>query len=725
MVWQAMHSRGSGLSKCKVLWPNRIVHAAAAVLCLILSGCNQSLETRLESPAQINLDPKGPTKLSAKRESSAPAGTPGGNYQIFPGEGQQLAEGETSAPPGVSEAAPGKYSINIDNASVADAAKLILGETLGRNYVLDPRVQGTITLSTSRPASSSAMLDAFEAALRLNGAALVESDGVTKIVALQEVLDGELGNADFGNDGTTQGWGVSAIPLRHVKASAMMTLLDSFIARSGSVRASNAGNMILLRGTAAERQNLADVVLSFDVDQMKGQTASMAILSNARPDDMASKLATIFAEDTALSGPNAIKVIPLERLNGVIVIANSSAKVKRALNWVRRLDRESTTDTNYYVYQVQNGNAADFAKILTATFTEGGAGPGLTAEVAPDKPTTEITSGPETPPGTPGEIQPPEMADQGQQSAALPQETARAAEPQGDVSSKVRFTPNLANNTIVIRASPREYRKILATLKQMDAPGVQVQINTIIAEVALNDNLRYGVQAYLRSSDVSGGMFNGNALTLRPSFPGFNFFIGGAADPRLVIDALSAVTKVRIISSPSIVVLENEKATIKVGDQVPIKVQTLQRDSGGSVDSFEYRDTGVILTVKPRVNSNGLVTIELGQELSSVVAGSGSSTTEAENPTFSQRYITSKVSVQNSQTVLLGGLISGQSSKQRNSVPIINQVPVIGDLVGSTDKKARRNELIVFITPNIIQNAHDASRLSKELRDKMRGLDWE
>ncbi|NJM31340.1 MAG: hypothetical protein HC855_15775, partial [Rhizobiales bacterium] len=353
----------------------------------------------------------------------------------------------------------------------------------------------------------------------------VESDGVTKIVALQEVLDGELGNADLGNEGTTQGWGVSAIPLRNVKATAMMTLLDSFIARSGSVRASNAGNMILLRGTAAERQNLVDVVLSFDVDQMKGQTASMAILSNAKPDDMASKLSTIFAEDTALSGPNAVKVIPLERLNGVIVIANSSAKVKRALNWVRRLDRESTTDTNYYVYQVQNGNAADYAKILTATFTDSQGSAGLTAEVAPDKGTTEITSGPETPPGTPGE-QPQELGTQGEEPSALPQDTARAAEPQGDASAKIRFTPNLANNTIVIRASPREYRKILATLKQMDAPGVQVQINTVIAEVALNDNLRYGVQAYLKSSDASGGVFNGNALTLRPSFPGFNFFIG-------------------------------------------------------------------------------------------------------------------------------------------------------------------------------------------------------
>jgi general secretion pathway protein D len=169
-----------------------------------------------------------------------------------------------------------------------------------------------------------------------------------------------------------------------------------------------------------------------------------------------------------------------------------------------------------------------------------------------------------------------------------------------------------------------------------------------------------------------------------------------------------------------LLVLENETAIIKVGDQVPIKVQTLEKDSGGSVDSFEYRDTGVILRVKPRVNSSGLVTMELGQELSSVTAGSGGSTTERENPTFSQRAITSKVSVYSTQTVVLGGLISGQDSRLRDSVPIVNKIPVIGDLFGKTDNSAKRNELIVFITPQIVRDGEDASRASEELRAKMK-----
>ena len=194
-------------------------------------------------------------------------------------------------------------------------------------------------------------------------------------------------------------------------------------------------------------------------------------------------------------------------------------------------------------------------------------------------------------------------------------------------------------------------------------------------EVSLNNNLRYGVQAYLKGNDAGGGIFGSGGLTLKPSFPGMNFFVGSAADPRVVVDALSAVTKVRIVSSPSVLVLENETATIKVGDQVPVKTQETNSTTNSETvtNSFEYRDTGVILTVKPRVTASGIVTIELGQQLSSVTAGSG----KFENPTFSQRSITSKVSVPSSQTVLLGGLISGTESRQKDGVPGVNKIPIV------------------------------------------------
>lgn len=699
----------------------------ACAVCFLLTACSGNPSAILESPSRIDLGEKHPSKVNTRGQSLAgQQKAQSGKYQIFPGSDLGDSEGsETEAAPGVGETDDGKFTVNIDGANISEAAKLILGETLGFSYVLDPRVQGTMTLASYRALTSRELLNAFEAALRVNGAALVQSDGVTKIVALQEMLDGEMGTADLGS-GVSAGFGVSAVPLRYISPANMTELMDSFIAHSGSVRASNVGNLILIRGTAEERRNLVDVVMSFDVDWMKAQSASIAILANARPDDITTKLEAIFAEDSASSGRNAIKVIPVDRLNGVIVIANSKSKVRRALTWVKRLDQEGTSDTNYYVYALQNGNAVEVAKILNATFLEESGDAGASAEVAPDEETVQISSGAESS----SRQQPQQQGGNTEQAPQIvPDETASENEPKSapgktNLSSGIRITPNPSNNTIVIRASPREYRKILATLRQIDSPATQVLINATIAEVTLNDNLRYGVQAFFRDDDVSGGIFTGNGITIRPSFPGMNFFVGSIVDPKLVIDALAAVTKVKIVSSPSVLVLENETATIKVGDQVPIIVQSVEKSGDAdAVNSFEYRDTGVILKVKPRVNANGVVTIELGQELSAVSDG-GTTTAQQANPTFSQRAITSKVSVNDRQTVVLGGLISGQENRSQDSVPGVNKVPVIGKLLGKTDNKSRRTELIVFITPQIIRDGHEASHQSRDLRAKMKLLNW-
>ena len=699
----------------------RICRLLACWLCLVLLGCSSNVGTSLENPGNLDLSAKGPTRVGSRGQSAADTKTGKTSYQLFQGTPQSLLEGSLEPPPGV-VAAEGNYTINVDRAEIGEVAKLVLGETLGLNYVLDPRVQGTITLSSSRPLTGPEVLDAFEAALRLNGAGLVKDGNVTKIVALQELLEGEMGTADLDPEKVSAGYGVSAIPIRYISIANMLELIDSFVARSGSVRASNIGNLILVRGPASERRSLIDVVLSFDVDWMRSQTASLAILANSSPEEMVSKLEAIFEQDTATSGNNAVKVVPLERLNGVVVIANSQEKVRRALVWVGRLDKASVTDTNYFVYAVQNGNAEDIAKILVATFVDKSDAPGLTAEVAPDEATVQLSTeaNPDQSQTAGGQANQSGKADlQGTDAVSPPPDNAQGqSEP--SLAPGIRITPNVANNTLVIRASQREYSKILSMLRRIDSPAVQVLINTTIAEVSLNDDLRYGVQAYFRDNKASGGVFNGDSLLLRPSFPGLNFLLGSTSNPKLVLDALSAVTNVRIVSSPSLLVLENETATIKVGDQVPVKIQTLEKDAGGSVDSFEYRDTGVILKVKPRVNSAGLVTMELGQELSSVTAGSGSSTTESENPTFSQRSITSKVSVYSTQTVVLGGLISGQDSREKNGVPGVNKIPLLGGLIGKTDNSSKRNELIVFITPQIIQDGEDASRVSEELRAKMK-----
>lgn len=719
-------------------------------LSMLLAACSTPLSNNLENPADVDLSSRKPQALTTRGHTPVPGGQ-AGKYQFFPGGSTGGGSSDDEPVPGVQDKG-GKFTINVDHADVSEVSKLILGETLGFTYVVDPRVQGTITLATTAPLSSREVLDAFEASLRLIGAGLVVTGGTAKVVALQELVDGEMGAADKAGR-NSPGFGMTAIPLHYVNPNTMMELMDSFIARSGNVRASLAGNMVLLRGTAAERKSLIDVVRSFDVDWMANQSASVAILANAAPEDIVPKVEAIFSQDSAASGPNAIKVIALERLNGVVVIGNSKSKVRRALAWVQRLDKPSDTDTGYFIYSVQNGNADDLAKILSSTFLDKSGAAGLSSEVAPNQQQVQISTDQgfnsgdqqqQSQPGggqsTGGQPLKADLQNSGAQGTSGYSGTGSSSQQsqqqqQPDLSSGVRITPNSATNTLVIRSTPRQYRKILAILRELDKPSVQVMINATIAEVTLTNELKYGVQAYLGrlGSGLGGSIFSSDSGKVSAISPGFNLMFGGLASPRVVLDALSAVTKVRVMSSPTVMVLENQIATIKVGNQVPIQTQaqnavtsptttTTDTTTSTIIASYEYHDTGVILKVKPRVNASGTVTMDIAQELSAVTKSATSTTAEQQNPTFADRVVTSMVSVNSGQTVVLGGLIAGQDSTGKNRLPVAEKIPVIGDLLGSTDNNFQRNELIVFITPQIIQNGEDASRLSQELRDKMRNL---
>ena len=721
---------------------------------LMLASCNTP-SSMLDATSQVDLTAKTPQRITNRNDGQVKVKNPAGRYELIPGmSAADFADGGSGDPPaGVGQLDDGNFTVNVDQANLAESAKLILGETLGYNYTIDPRVQGTVTLVSNRSLTGRELLSAYEAALRLAGAALIQSDGNFKIVALQEVLDGEMGTADLGKN-VSPGFGVNAIPLRYVSPASVMELLDGFIARSGSVRASKVGNMILIRGPSEERRQLVDVIMSFDVDWMRNQTSGLARLENARAEEVATKVQQVFADDGAASGPNALKVIPVPSINSLIVIARTRAKVNTAMNWIRRLDQENVDSPNYYVYAVQNGNAVELARILNSTFGGGGGGAGTTGEVAPDHQSMDVSMGNDTSGQEPPQPDPQGSAEQqgktdlqtgstpasGAGSGALASVGQSGQQGGGGSSSgggfggyssgggnsAIRITANPSNNTIVISATPKDYRKILATLRQMDAPSTQVLINTMIAEVTLNNQLRYGVQAYFESNNVSisiaGSKPPAVGPVISPQFPGMNFLWGGISNPKVVIDALSGITNVRIVSSPSILVMENETATIKVGDQVPIQSQTAVTDGGNFVNSYEYRDTGVILKVKPRVSASGVVTIELGQELSAMQPSD--KTSAGGNPTFTQRSVTSKVSVNDQQTVLLGGLISGIEDRTRDTVPGADKVPILGKLIGTTDNNAQRTELIVFITPKIIHNGEDAARESQDLRDKMKNLNF-
>ena len=291
----------------------------------------------------------------------------------------------------------------------------------------------------------------------------------------------------------------------------------------------------------------------------------------------------------------------------------------------------------------------------------------------------------------------------------------------------VRITADISNNTVVIYANAEDYRLIERTLNQLDRPKLQVAIEVTIAEVTLNEQLDYGVQFFLSNGVISNTLTGqiptvANNIAANPAGPGltggFNLVLGNQLAPRVVINALHQLTAVKILSNPSLVVVDNGEATLEVGDQVPISTgsATVLSANNAVVNTVDYKNTEIILHVQPRVNSNGSVLLAIDQEISSVPQNSTSLT-----PTISQRKVKSEISVVSGQTVLLAGLISDQQEKTRQGVPILNQLPYVGAAFGTTGTSDARTELIIFIQPQIIRDGADAAKIAEELRSKMRG----
>jgi general secretion pathway protein D len=331
----------------------------------------------------------------------------------------------------------------------------------------------------------------------------------------------------------------------------------------------------------------------------------------------------------------------------------------------------------------------------------------------------------------------------------------------------VRITADVTGNTLLIFASQENYQIIERTLGQLDRPQLQVAIDATVAEVTLNDSLNYGVQFFIQSRNLGLKPDTGSALNipavnsnsvnsasnlasttstatsattatssvvstatnafLSRTIPGFNFLVGAEAQPNVIINALHAVTDVKVLSNPSLVVIDNQVATLIVGDDVPIQTGTANvlnsatSTSNTVFNSIDYRSTGIILRVSPRISVNGNVRLDIEQEISQVVNSTNSSTTANPTPTISQRKVKSSVSVASGQTVLLAGLIQEQQERDRNGIPGLDQIPKLGDLFSNTTKTTARTELIIFIRPQIIRDSVDAHFVAEELRTKLRG----
>ena len=286
-------------------------------------------------------------------------------------------------------------------------------------------------------------------------------------------------------------------------------------------------------------------------------------------------------------------------------------------------------------------------------------------------------------------------------------------------SSDIRVIADEVNNALLILATPQEHRMVIAAIKKLDVVPLQVLIEATIAEVKLTDDLRFGLQWFFKSGDVTGVLSSGASAAIASTFPGFSLIAEGT-DAKVILDALEKETSINIVSSPHLMVLDNQTASLQVGDEVPVitRQQSGTDITSNLVNTVEYRNTGVIMSVTPRVNSSGSIIMDVEQEVSNVVPSSEETLT----PTISQRKFKSSLVVQSGDTVVLGGLIFDFSTKQRQGLPLLAKLPIIGPLFGTTDNEEERTELVMLITPRLVQNRYEAKQVTDEVRRRLRAL---
>jgi general secretion pathway protein D len=760
----------------KLGWYSMIGRGVCAVFVLLAMGllisCNSATTSSTTDSSQIDvldkvrsLDilPRQPQPISAATTSSGQRSRP----VMFEGTEVTAVSEERPQP-----AASGRgFDLNFENSPVATVAKVVLGDILGVGYTIDPRVQGTVSLVSVRPVAKSDIIFVLESALRLSGIVLLHDTAGYRLTPLGDAVG--AGRVDAAASSPEPGFGVSVVPLQYVSAQTLLKLMDSFATKAGTVRADIPRNLLLIQGTGAERRSAVDTALSFDVDWMRGQSVGIFPISSGGPAPIIAELEKITDSGENGLSQNVIKFQPVTRLNAIMVVSKKPELLRTAATWIKRLDHADTARTSVHVYRVKYGEARQIARVLTDMFI-GGSSSGLLDsadnQIAPGSGASTTSSGDRlSQNGSASSSTSGFGARGGTGSGGTSGFGAQAGAPAGGANATagngaldgrasgagngqpvlqdVRITPDIINNTLLIYADQANYRIIEATLNQVDQPQLQVAIDATIAEVTLNDDLNYGVQSYLTSQNVglkpnTGSILNTQATTapatttdattglvsvagsvtnafINRAFPGFNFLIGSETQPSLILQALHNVTTVKVLSNPSLVVINNQVATLQVGDVVPVSTgsATVLTTSNTVVNTIDYRNTGIILRVSPRISVNGNVRLDIEQEISNVSAATATSLT----PTVSERKVKSSISVATGQTVLLAGLISEQQNGTRTGLPGFDQIPILGDAFGFQDKSTARTELIIFIRPQIIRDGSDAHIVAEELRSRLRG----
>lgn len=677
--------------------------------------------------------PEAGTDADAAPEEAAPDPYAA---RLTPGTGRVINERVASAPP-PSLDLPGEATFNFEGEPVHAVVKVILGDLLQQNYVIAPGVQGQVTLATPRPVNAAQALGLLEMVLGWNNARLVWMDGRYNVLPTDQALAGNL-SPRTGGVADARGYEVRAVPLQFISANEMKKVLEPYARPNAVVSTDPARNMIVLAGTRAELQNYLRTIEIFDVDWLSGMSVGVYPLLSAEADDVVGELEAIFGAEGNTPVSGMFRFMPLQGQNAVLVITPQPRYLNEAKTWIERLDAGGGEGARLYTYEVLYMKATDLAEQLSQVFgggysASGGNGADGPPSLMPGLEPVQIRSI-----NTPA----PDAADPGARAKAAEQAASATRGGAGDgiavgSSDDVSVSAVEESNALLVRATPAQWESIRRTIERLDTMPLQVHIEAQVVEVQLTGSLSYGVNWFFENAvpeefgDAQGRSIWGDiAGSIGPqgndgSGLAWTFLGRNAA---AVITALDRVSDVRVLSTPSVVVRNNAEAKLDVGTKIPVNSTSFNPIVGdnpgtgtGTYTQVQYLDTGVILTVTPRISRDGTVFMEIDQEVSTP------SPPDPDNPNgnreINKRSLITEAAIQSGETVMLAGLITDNQSNGSSGVPGLSRLPVVGALFGRKSQTNDRSEVIILVTPRVIRDPNEARRLTDEYGERFRALD--
>ena len=665
--------------------------------------------------------------------------------------------------------------LNLKNADLVEAVR-VLADTIGINYNIDPKVKGTVNVRASGQLSKSDLLSIMETVLSINGATMIKTQELYNIVPAEKAAT--RGLPVYSQGAIPAGMRAQVVFLEQTPAKEVVAVLKPLMSPAGNIGQA-AHNSVVLVDNPENLDKLLRLIYLMDTRALAQTMVRIVKVYNTDPAEIIKEMETIFSAYGNLAqkgkGNFGVSFLPVNRINSVLVLANSRPLFERALYWIRQLDLKTELLGNIHVYNVINYKAKNLADILTQVYggapaapkiketkVEGAAlgtsmtttlgGAGTTGRTgsrtgAQGSSLTSAAGGAGTGTG----------AAAGVAGAALKERAVSMGITEG-VSPKegVRIIPDEENNLLVVVAPPHEWNIISRILKELDIMPRQVLMEALVAEVRLTNDLKYGIEFLLGgvpaapqttsatqsgATTPSGVLVTSTGTTTTTTAPatisgvtisqpatatftaagGLTFVALDTVNKlKGLINLLAAEGRVDILASPHIMAANNQEAHIMIGQDVPILSSTstplISQTTSFQTNTVEYRSTGIILSVKPQINARGMVTLEIAQEVSDAAS---TTTGVSGSPTFTVRQAKTTLITKDNQTIVLGGLIREDLTHTSAGIPGLRKMPILGPLFGSEGVSKQKTELIVLITPHIVSNLNDAAMITHRMKEKV------